>query len=237
MRPGRLPLIVLVGSLWLAGCVVGFDEGKLHGSIPGTDGGAPAPTPSDLGTIGPLCDDFSTYSTGETLPWWNAVNGTWRVVATGPAKALGQLDASMSRHDMFMAWHFGSTAADVVVQATINAPDGSNDNCVVARVVDANNYYKLCVHSDRRQQQGQRPQTAWDLEVVKGGVRTRLSSGATDGLADTHQLALEAQGDTLTPIVDTVTQTSVKDAALPQGAAGVATEASGVFTKVCITRP
>jgi len=256
MLARRLTLLALLGSLWgVAGCFIGFDESKLRGpvsvdgGVAGDPGAAPAPSDAggspgadaggggDLGALGPLCDDFSAYSTGDSLPWWNEGKGTWRVVASGSSKALGQLDTSMSRHDLFIAWHMGSNAADATVQATINAPDSGNDNCVLARVTDARNFYKLCVHTDRGQQQNQRPQTVWDLEVMTAGTATRLSNGSSDGVSGMHQLALKVQGNTLTPVVDTVAQTGVTDSAHPNGAAGVATEASGVFTRVCITPP
>jgi len=229
----------------LAACLYGFDEHKLR--APSADAGSGAPgvptdgldggssdgavAPADQGgTLGPMCINFSALPAGKPLPQWIEGHGMWRTVAMGQATALGQLDTPTYRHERFLAWQGMNSANDVAVRATIVAMD-SSDNCVMARVTDANNYYLLCVRDDNGGQQG----ANWDLGVIVGGTENRLAGSNLGASAASHTLVLSVKGTTITATIDGMVQPSVTDNSLGSGAAGVATESSGAFSNFCVT--
>ena len=233
-----LGLIAIVAS----GCLIGFDDNRLIGGRDAGSGGAAGAssgagdTPTvDMSTAAAACNELSTYMPGQSLTNWVEGRGSWLVATTAQGKALIQTDSSSGRHDRFFAWRDAYDVADTTVSAVVMLDGNPTDlNCVMARVVDAYNYYTLCV-----EEVGGRngPATLqWSVYSVLQGSENELAS-APIPTAPAHSLQLRTQGAMLLPTVDGVPQPAVSDDSLSDGSVGVATDNGGGFLSLCTGGP
>ena len=100
--------------------------------------------------------------------------------------------------------------------------------CVLARYNSADTHYGLCTD----QQDRSPPQ--WTL--IRRGPQGRIDlAGGRLSSGVVHDLGLKVVGNTLTAVVDGVTQPAVTDDQIAQGAVGVSSDSNGRFTKVCVS--
>jgi hypothetical protein len=229
-----LGLIAILAS----GCLIGFDANRLTGGRDAGSGAGAASGAADTPTVdmgAAACNVLSTYTPGQSLTNWVEGRGSWLVATTAQGKALIQTDSSSGRHDRFFAWRDAYDVADTTVSAVVMLDGNPTDlNCVMARVVDAYNYYALCV-----EEVGGRngPATLqWSVYSVLQGSENELAS-APIATALVHSLQLRTQGNMLLPTVDGVAQPAVTDDSLSDGSVGVATDNGGGFLSLCTGGP
>jgi hypothetical protein len=222
-------------AIFASGCLIGFDADRLTGGGDAGSGGGAHGTPdapaADMATAPANCDDLMNYMAGSQLTNWVDGRGTWRVAVMAQGKALIQTTGSTSRNDRFVAWRGAHDVADTTVRAVAVLDGNPTDlNCVLVRVLDASNYYALCVEDVGGRN---RPEThQWSVYSVVAGTQTRLG-GAAIPTAASHSLSLTAQGAMLLSTVDGDAKPAVTDTALTHGFVGVATDDGGGFSSLC----
>ncbi len=157
----------------------------------------------------PFTDDFEA-GTGE----WSSLfgPGTWNTTSAGGSTwfqgsvADGRDSSAQTAGDP--AWTNYSFAADVVTTSTLRRGDGP---ALLARVVDANNYYTFRFDNRR-----------WIIErVVNGSVTKLVQSGRTNLGSGTVPMRVEVEGSQLRLYVDGVLEASATDSTHGAGAVGV----------------
>lgn len=152
-------------------------------------------------------DDFS-----HDLSQWTIVTGTW-VIESGE---LSQNDTAYSHHIAYA----GDVWTDVTVEAKVKLISGHAYGAVLARYVDASNYYRIDIRTDTNMVQ---------LAMVKSGWLIIIDQKAfTPSLNTWYTLRLEIVGSTLNGYIDDVKYVSANNEELTRGRIGLNTYASHV---------
>lgn len=195
-----------------AGCLSGLDEGPL------TNGNRSDFAQQADGGFAP-CDDFSNDRPGVPPSGWNQLVGMWSVVQVASGHALAQIGAPDNVLNIIRE---GQNWQNLDVTASVDT--GGTTDCVLARLLDAGNYYALCLAN----------RTAWTLEAHVGGVATILDQGTHDPGSGSYTLDLKVIASQLTGSISGFPVTTQSDSQIDRGAVGVGTRGLSDFPKVCV---
>ena len=195
----RLAVAVLCVALGTAGLVVLSQMNQV------AEAAILTPIPSTPQTV--FYDDFS----GD-LSQWNFVSGTWAI----EGEELSQNETASGYYTAYA----GASWTDVIVEAKVKLIGGHAFGAVLARYVDASNYYRLNIRTDSDRVQ---------LAMMKNGVPRIIDEKAfTPSLGIWYELRLEIVGSTLRGYVDDVEYVSGTNEEFASGCIGLNTFASHV---------
>lgn len=183
----------------------------------------PTATPTPPGNNILFSDDFEADAVGVFPPNWTLVSGTWSVQVDG-TQVLQQTDPSTSAEKRVLA---GSTSwTNYVLQ--VDVKPGANSVSaglqIIAREIDANNYYSFGLFSN-----------TWYLKKKVGGVQTTINQGNFSFSGQFYTLIFSLQGTSLQGKINGTTVFSVTDSGLSHGQIAMSTKAQAEFDNVWVT--
>lgn len=168
-------------------------------------------------------DDFEAETLGAFPANWTLFSGSWVTQSDG-TQVLAQASTDTTTEKRVLA---GSASwTDYVLQVDVkpgtNAPELGLQ--LIARLVDANNYYSFGLYSN-----------TWYLKKKVGGTQTTLATGSFAYSSQFYTLTLSAQGSTLSAAINGAARATVTDASHSGGMIGLSTKATSEFDNVVVT--
>jgi hypothetical protein len=179
-------------------------------------------TPPGTGTTTLLADDFASYSSFPAGGWTNASgNGNWAIVTDGTGAARQQSSTSAT----YIVTAGQSEWTRYTVSARVKTGSTSVRNGLVARYVDANNFYFLVLHNGN----------VVLNKKVSGSTTTLQSAPFIANTSAFHTLSLVIRGTSIQGYVDGVLHVQGTDTSLTSGKVGFYANGIATYDEVLVT--
>ncbi|MFP2924067.1 fibronectin type III domain-containing protein [Pyxidicoccus sp. 3LG] len=180
-------------------------------------------TPPATGTT-LLADGFESYSSFPAGGWTNASgNGSWTIVTDGTRAARQQASSSAT----YIVTAGQAAWTDYSLSARVKTGATSVRNGLVARYVDANNFYFLLLHNGN----------VVLHKKVSGSTQTLQSVPFAASTSAFYTLKLVIRGTSIQGYVDGVLRVQGTDASLTAGRVGLYANGVATYDDVLVTAP